>query len=182
MLYVFFPEKKESIDHTFRTGIIVHSAGTLGNVEKPITEIFDQKDIDQYFNINFVSFVLVNNLFLKLTKNIVRQQLIINITSLAAIQSIAGFGLYSPAKAARESFLRSVLVDQPDIKILNYSPGMVDTDMVSELCRQTWNEETKNFSTDKQNRIPAEVTIRKLIQLLKENKFVNGSRVDYYDL
>lgn len=48
---------------------------------------------------------------------------IVNITSLAAIQVIAGLGEYGVGKAAREMYMKVLSSESPSLRVLSYSPG-----------------------------------------------------------
>lgn len=51
---------------------------------------------------------------------------------------------YSVGKAAREAFFRALAVEENNLRILNYSPGPVQTDMHSEVAKrwtvENWSE------------------------------------------
>jgi len=38
--------------------------------------------------------------------------------------------------------MRALSVDTPSVKVLNYAPGPVDTDMIKVVAGETWNDET----------------------------------------
>ena len=48
---------------------------------------------------------------------------IVNITSLAAIQVIKGLGIYGVGKAAREMYFKVLSSESADLRILSYAPG-----------------------------------------------------------
>ncbi len=62
---------------------------------------------------------------------------IINISSLAGIQPFASCGIYSMGKAAREMFHKVLAeehkVKNSGVKVLNYAPGPLDTDMQKQI-------------------------------------------------
>lgn len=54
------------------------------------------------------------------------------------IRSIDKFFIqYSAGKAAREAFFRALAVEEPNLRILNYSPGPVQTDMHEEIAERS---------------------------------------------
>lgn len=60
----------------------------------------------------------------------------INIDSGAAYKPLEGWGLYCAAKAYVNMFLRTAQIENPEMKIVSYEPGVVDTPM-QEQIRQT---------------------------------------------
>lgn len=96
--------------------------------------------------------ILLNGAWLRALADAEGQKVIINTTSDNAYRGVPSMGLYStglpppatPAlsvgkegrssgKAARESFMRVVATEYPAIRVLNYSPGPVETDMLALL-------------------------------------------------
>lgn len=66
------------------------------------------------------------------------QLIIVNVSTLAAIQAFPSFGIYCMAKAAREMFHKVLAEEQKStpengIKVLNYAPGPLDTDMQTQI-------------------------------------------------
>jgi sepiapterin reductase len=115
---------------------------------------------------------------------------IVNISSLAAIQPIASWGVYGVGKAARE-MLHRTLADETktrtDIQILNYAPGPMDTDMQKAI------RDSPNLDPDVQEYfkkmklenklVPCDVSADKLTTLLNtKDSFVSGAHIDYYDV
>lgn len=83
----------------FDVAIVVHNAGSLGNITKKSSEFCSADEIRDYMELNFVSFVLLNNAFLKIINaEKAESRVVVNITSLLAIQGAAGYGLYGPGK------------------------------------------------------------------------------------
>jgi len=138
----------------FNAAIVVHNAGSLGNITKKSSEFCAADEIRDYMELNFVSFVLLNNAFLKIINSEKAEtRVIINITSLLAVQGAAGYGLYGPGKAAREGFLKCLAADDPSLRILNYSPGPVLTDMQNQIIAESWSDSTKDWSKKSCRRI-----------------------------
>lgn len=48
---------------------------------------------------------------------------VINVSSLLAVQAFPGWGLYAPAKAARDMLHQVVSKEDPTVRTLNYAPG-----------------------------------------------------------
>ena len=84
---------------TFDQGLIVHNAASLGPIQKLFTEIDQWSEVSRYFELNVVSFVTLNNVFLKhFDKENVSHRLVINISSICALQPFKSWSLYCAGK------------------------------------------------------------------------------------
>lgn len=75
-------------------------------------------------------------------------------------------------------------MENPDVNVLNYAPGPVDTDMFRTICDYMANPETKkmfNEMLEKKAVLTTEQTVNRLMQILKERKYKSTDHVDYYD-
>jgi len=75
-------------------------------------------------------------------------------------------------------------LENPDVNVLNYSPGPVDTDMFHTLCDNITNLANKQKfceMRDKKIILSPEQTINKLVEVLKAHKYKSADHVDYYD-
>jgi sepiapterin reductase len=71
-----------------------------------------------------------------------------------------------------------------NIRVLNYAPGPLDTDMQKEIRETMPNVPLKALYTQmhrEQKLISPLVSAQKLVHLLIQNTFQNGAHVDYYD-
>ncbi|CAM9383375.1 unnamed protein product [Scytosiphon promiscuus] len=110
--------------------------------------------------------------------------LVVNISSLAALQPFESWGGYSSGKAARDMFHRQVFLflamEQASIgglKVLNYAPGCMNTDMAREIRSAEQLEE--DLQSGKY--IEPVVSAEKCVRLVLSGTFVTGSHVDYWD-
>ncbi|VDM28163.1 unnamed protein product [Toxocara canis] len=171
----------------FESLVLVHNAGTTGDMTKRAVEISTAKEWHDFLQINLVAMILINNLVLrKITKEVASDRLIVNITSLLAIKSFPSFSQYAVAKAAREAFFRSLAVEDPSLRILNYSPGPVQTEMYAAIAVNSYDESVrasfKQGNTDVTRKVLLpEETVAKMFSVLETNAFENGGRVDYFD-
>lgn len=92
----------------YELALLVHNAGSLGNIAKGAAELESLSELEDYFKFNVYSMILLNNAFLKIFPQSapICQRMIINITSLCAIQPMKSFTLYCTGKATREMFLK----------------------------------------------------------------------------
>uniref|UniRef100_A0A0A9XDI4 Sepiapterin reductase n=1 Tax=Lygus hesperus TaxID=30085 RepID=A0A0A9XDI4_LYGHE len=168
----------ESYDAFF----LVHNAGSEGKG-------FLAKDMDsvqywqEYMSLNLYSMTAITSAFLRIF-NSGAPRTIINITSLAAVAPFKGMGFYCVSKASREMYLKVLAVENPDLRILNYSPGVVKTDMISRVITTVNDQSTKQSfeSLVKENKLvePSE-TVGYMIKVLDEGSFKNDGRVDFFD-
>ncbi|KAF6203298.1 hypothetical protein GE061_003716 [Apolygus lucorum] len=170
--------KSELYDSFF----LVHNAGTEGKGSLA-------KDMDsvqywqEYMSLNLYSMTVVTSAFLRIF-NSGAPRTIINITSLAAVVPFKGMGFYCVSKSSREMYLKVLGEENPDLHILNYSPGVVRTDMISRVINTVDDQSTKQSfeSLVNDNKLvePSE-TIGYLIKVLDEGSYKNGGRVDFFD-
>ena len=155
--------------------VLVHNAGTLGNISQPLAAHTDAAEVHSYFAVNLTSMWAITASFLSRFKSAPR--LVVNITSLAARQPFAGLGMYCVGKAAREAFMANLATENPEVRVLNYSPGPCDTKMPEEaragLCFEETREQFRTMTMQ-----TTEYAVSKLLGLLKENTFKNGATID----
>ena len=86
-----------------------------------------RESIEKIYNTNVIAPIILIQKILNLSNP--ERIKIINITSGAAKKPLPGWSLYSSSKAAVEIYLEALLLEYPNIKIINYDPGVVDTNM-----------------------------------------------------
>uniref|UniRef100_A0A915PPF8 Sepiapterin reductase n=1 Tax=Setaria digitata TaxID=48799 RepID=A0A915PPF8_9BILA len=174
---------------TYDALLLVHNAGTVGDLTKRSLEISNSDDWHSYLQINFVSVVLINNSVLSaIPQRVAPARYILNVTSLLAIKAFPSMAQYSVGKAAREAFFRTLAVEEPNLRILNYSPGPVQTDMHNEIAKTSYDEgvrksfqaQADNSEVNRRTLSPKE-TVAKMLSVLEEDKFESGSRYDFFD-
>lgn len=169
-------------DKDFEVAVVVHNAGTLGDLKKTSKDLKDPEEVDAYFRLNVTSMVVLNSMFLGVFPK--GKRVVINITSLCGIKPFQGFALYCTGKATREMFLKVLAAEEPEVKVLNYSPGPVLTDMADEILDGLQTHELRKPFEDMRSSggyLTTEQTIAKLIQLLETNDFQSGDHVDVFD-
>ncbi|KAK6166428.1 hypothetical protein SNE40_023122 [Patella caerulea] len=166
----------------FEQAIIFHNAGTLDSLKYcPQLDSFAKNS--QYFDINLTGLIALNGKFLSTFDT--QPKVVINISSLAAKKPYKSWSLYCTVKAGREMFFRVLAAEDPSIRVLNYSPGPVDTDMLTYARNETPDKDVKEaflaMNSD-QKMLSADTTVLKLVELLEKNTFENGSHIDYFDV
>ena len=162
--------------------VLIHNAGSVGDITKPMIEQSDPKAIQDHFAVNFSSMFVLSAHFL--SHFTTGHRMIVSITSLLAVKYLPSFALYSSAHAARRALMGVLAVENPDVRLLNYSPGPCETDIQREIRERCFSESVreqfKGYATDKKV-LSCQESISKMVAVLKEDKFENGGVVDYFD-
>ena len=127
----------ESIQHSvvYAATLYINNAGTLGDLKYIGKDSSSALEISNYLQTNLTSNIyLVDQLMSfyfnkQLNTDCIR---VANISSLAAIQATVSWSLYSTVKAAKEMFFNTLAlenVQNPAVKVLNYAPGPLDTNV-----------------------------------------------------
>ncbi len=118
--------------------ILINNAATI----HPIHQVgqFEEKEISEHIQINLVSLIVISNFFIHKFKNSSQNKLIVQITSGAAQNAIAGWSLYCASKSAVNMFNDSLnfeLSPESMVKTVTYSPGVMDTQMQKNIRSRT---------------------------------------------
>jgi NAD(P)-dependent dehydrogenase (short-subunit alcohol dehydrogenase family) len=127
------------VEHTGRLDVLVNNAGTA--ILAPLAEMNDA-DIEAMIDLNFRAVVYLTRRALPLMQ---RQGhgVIINVSSIAAVDPFAGFDVYGATKAAVELFTLAVAREgQPHVAAYCVRPGAVDTPLLRRLFPQFPRDET----------------------------------------
>lgn len=116
---------------------------------------------------------------------------VVNISSLWATEAAASFGVFSASKAAMEMFYE-VLAEEthnntssPFIKVLNYSPGPLDSTLQREIRESPhsdphWKQSCCRMK-EEGTLICPDKSARKLSLLIIQELYESGDHIDYYD-
>ena len=163
--------------------LLVHNAGTCPDISRPLLNHNDGNSMQKHFAINYTSMVILNSLLL--TKlEVVKDKMVVLISSIVATTPVVGFGLYAACKAARESYGRVLALENPTLHVLSYSPGPLDTEMFHNVISSHYSEDVRKFSKDSYEKgevLQPDVSVAKLVGILKTNAFESGKVVDYFD-
>jgi short-subunit dehydrogenase len=121
------------------------------------------------------------------TANTNKHVTVVNISSLMAVQPFPTLATYSAGKAARDSFHTAMAHESSNItentnvivRILNYAPGPLETDMTLELRKASALDATLQTNVRKPAIDPND-SAQVLMQLLHDDTYTNGAHVDYY--
>ncbi|XP_071982495.1 sepiapterin reductase [Engystomops pustulosus] len=168
-----------------QTLLIINNAGSLGDISKKFVEMTDVDEVSGYLSLN-VSCTLC------LTSSLLRvfpgrpglQRLVVNVSSLAALQPFRSWSLYCAGKAARDMMFRVLAAEEGDVRVLNYAPGPLDTDMQLQARTQTADPEVREQLLHMKNSgklVDPGASARKMLDLLQSGAYQSGDHVDYYD-
>ena len=166
--------------------VLVNNAGSLGHLG-PLADMISLKDLQQSLDFNVTSSLWLSIRFVKSMLN--ASCVVVNISSLCAIEPFPTMGVYCTGKAARDMFYKvwaKELGDASNVKLLNYAPGALATDMTGMLRHATQLDPSlQTFYRDAHESgelIPPSKTALRMVKLVWNNEFENGSHIDYWDL
>ena len=122
----------ENVTHV----IYVSNVGSLGYLNT--VENLDLSHIQNAYDLNITSSTYIVAQILQKYKPQKEIKIhLINISSLAAVQPFSNWSLYCAGKAARDMFFQVIAEENSNtdnnIRVLNYAPGPLDTDMQREI-------------------------------------------------
>ncbi|XP_063166169.1 sepiapterin reductase [Candoia aspera] len=165
--------------------LLINNAASLGDVSKSFSKFTDPGEVNSYLTLNITS-------ALCLTASILEafparpglSRVVVNISSLCALKPFKSWTLYCTGKAAREMMFRVLAAEEPDVRVLNYAPGPLDTDMQKVARTQSADPELRQMCLHMKQcgqLIDCEVSSQKLLSLLLANTFESGAHIDFYD-
>eukprot|EP00095_Tigriopus_kingsejongensis_P003140 snap_masked-scaffold438_size171652-processed-gene-0.21 protein:Tk03140 transcript:snap_masked-scaffold438_size171652-processed-gene-0.21-mRNA-1 annotation:"sepiapterin reductase" len=166
---------------SFERAIIVHNAGSLGPQDRLASEFKDLDEMTRYFTNNLFSAMILTSVCQEEIFSQGPKAFVINISSLAAVQPVSSWSFYCISKASRNMYFQCLANESPEVRVLNYAPGPLDTDMVSNLLAdpQCHPDIQKMFAELKsQNNILApQTSAEKLIAIIQADQFKSGAHV-----
>lgn len=161
---------------------LFNNAGTLGSLQ--FTKNLTYQDIKSSTQINLVSPMLLTARFLKQFSGCIKT-VIVNVSSLAAIQPFATWGMYCATKAARDIAHRTIALEEPNVRVLNYAPGPIDTEMMTRVREEMPDFGVKQVYLDmhaENKLVNPEDSAKELFKVMDADEYENGAHIDYYDL
>ncbi|KAF7987499.1 hypothetical protein HCN44_003261 [Aphidius gifuensis] len=169
----------------FDRAILIQNAGSVGDVTKNTAQMNDMDYWKNYFALNVFSTAILNSVFMKLfNDNVKAKKYIINISSLMGIKPFKSMGYYGSGKAAREMYFKVFAEEFPQVNVLNYSPGPVETEMLVTVATKAGDDEVRNTINDtriQKKSLTPEQTVNRLVNILRDQKYKSGDHVDYFD-
>jgi sepiapterin reductase len=180
---------KEMVKHVLDADhiVFINNAASLGHLG-PCVDSPSLADMRANVDLNITSALWTSTRFTRLVGESASDTAVItivNISALAAIQVFPTMGVYAAGKAARNHYHATLAKElhgsTKHIKVLNYTPGPLDTDMANEFLS------AENLDADlkpsfQQQLVDPDDSATKLVELLAGRDFESGQHIDYYDL
>jgi len=168
--------------------ILVNNAGTVGNIQH-LGDI-GSSEIISTFNINLIAPAILTNVFISSYRSIKIEQLILNISSGAGRNPIDGWSIYCSSKSGLDMFSQvlqeEINIDMSTIKILSLAPGIIDTDMQTEIRNSTLEgfSNLERFIEYKKNGDLANPknTAEKVLKFINDHRLANHTLCSVRDL
>jgi len=167
---------------SFQSAIIVHNAFQLGNLTKFVTDLKDPAELQDQLNINVVSPLVLNAIWLDAVKA-VKNKIVVNVTAPSTTKALPSFGMTAIGKAPVYLALSILAKECPEVKVLHFDPGMVDTDGLRQIRDTSHFEEIRTWVKsyyDKGELLEQDQTAQGLIKILTDNAFQTGEYVSAY--
>ena len=180
----FIEKLFDSVSSSFDQALLINNAGSLGNVSVSLSQQTDFGCVSEYFSLNVAAPIVLTSQFLKRFQS-ARGKYVVNISSLCAIEPFESFGLYCAGKAARDMASRVLAKETSDVRVLNWAPGPMDTEMTQRAADESQSDRTRKLFGDmkkEQKYVPLEDSVQKLILLLAKDEFESGIHLDFYDV
>ncbi|XP_008300611.1 sepiapterin reductase [Stegastes partitus] len=172
----------EGIDHL----MLINNAASLGDVSRCVTSFTNMAEVDSYLSLNVSSSLCLTARVLQaFPQRPGLRRTVVNVTSLCALQPFRSWVLYCTGKAAREMMFKVLAEEEPDIRVLNYSPGPLDTAMQVEARTNTADPSIRKSFVDMFDQgqlLTCEASCAKLMKLLLEDNYTSGAHIDVYDV
>jgi NAD(P)-dependent dehydrogenase (short-subunit alcohol dehydrogenase family) len=169
-----------------RQAVLVNNAATAEPVG--VLERLAAGDIARGLAVNLVAPTVLAGRFCRAFANHAGDRRVINVSSGAAVQPIAGEGLYCIAKAGLEMLTRSLATEQGrgGIRVVTLRPGIIDTGMQRFLRGQSAAslpsvDLFRGFHAGGQL-VPAETVARRAVERLIEGAVESGRTYSYAEL
>ncbi|NP_001120067.1 sepiapterin reductase [Xenopus tropicalis] len=165
--------------------LIINNAGSIGDVSKMFVDFSDPKEVTDYMMFNVSSpLCLTASLLKTFPRRPDLQRVVVNVSSLAALQPFKSWALYCSGKAARDMIFRVLAEEEKDVRVLNYAPGPLDTDMHVVARTQTADPELRRFLMDRKEKgkmVDIQVSAKKMLDLLEADAYKSGDHIDFFD-
>ncbi|XP_074141638.1 sepiapterin reductase-like [Sminthopsis crassicaudata] len=126
--------------------LLINNAGSLGDPSKGIIDLTDPAEVNDYWMLNVTSALCLTSGVLRTfppSSNLGR--IVVNISSQFALKPTKSWALYCMGKAARDMMFKVLAAEEPDVRVLSYAPGPLDTDMRQIAKAYTKDPETRQM-------------------------------------
>jgi benzil reductase ((S)-benzoin forming) len=165
------------------TALLINNAGLL----QPIGPLQSQDvgDVGRAGSVNVTAALMLSATFAQATSPKVDRR-ILHVSSAAGHKAYRGWAIYCASKAALDHHARAVALDEtPGLRICSVAPGLIDTDMQTEIRASSLDDfpdrpRFDEFKERGQLRPPREVAAR-LVDYLLSARFGSKPVVDLHD-
>ncbi|KER27008.1 hypothetical protein T265_05841 [Opisthorchis viverrini] len=143
----------DQLEKVAQWNLLVHNAATIGSTVIRADERTSVASLEDYYRANLLAPMIITSLFLNYFApfgSVHPPVIVLNVSSLFAMQPCSLMSDYCVGKAARHMYLKSLSTDRPTVAVFNYCPGPLDTDMFNEMLvghadpeRRAWAENLK---------------------------------------
>lgn len=109
----------------------VYTAFSISPIKKIGTYSLDE--IKDNIDLNIRDIVFLTNCLVQFSKECKSQLKLIHFDSGAAYKPLDGWGMYCASKAYLNMFFQTVQLENPEVKIVSYEPGVVNTPMQEKI-------------------------------------------------
>ncbi|KAI9002728.1 hypothetical protein BC832DRAFT_585343 [Gaertneriomyces semiglobifer] len=185
---------------SYTQAYLFNNAGSLGKLDRIRTQT--ASDIRAAIDLNVTAPTVLTAAFLRRFASVVEKTVIVNVSSLAGIQPFDCWGIYSAGKAARDMIHKVIALEEslleedetqnrnnetqnPRVRVLNYAPGPLDTDMQTRIRQEMPDVALRDVYTDMHVQgklVDPNTSAVALMRLLEKDEYENGDHVDFYDV
>lgn len=166
--------------------LLINNAGSVGDISKYFVNLTNPADVNSYLAFNVTSPLCFTSAVLgAFPKSPGRHRVVVNISSLCALQPYKSLTLYCAGKAARHMMFQVLAAEQSDVRVLNYAPGPLYTDMFQLVCTTSVDSDLRLHFQNMKNSgtvLDCKVSAEKCVSLLLDDTFQSGAHIDFYDL
>jgi len=168
----------------FDVALVVHNAAQIGDLSKKVIDFNNVQELQDQLNINLVSMLALNSVWLELVKN-AKKKLVVNMTAGSATTARPSLGLTGMVKSSRQMTLSVLAKESLDVQVLHYDPGAVDTEALRAIRDESHSKEIREWIAEyyeKDEVLTADHVVQGLIRTLDDGKFESGSYVNAYNI
>ncbi|XP_051758899.1 sepiapterin reductase b [Ctenopharyngodon idella] len=190
-------EKTEGVEKTLQAAketpssemdhlLLINNAGSLGDISRFAQTFTDPAEVNRYLSLNVSGALsLTAGVLQAFPRRLGLRRTVVNISSLCALKPFPSWVLYCTGKAARDMMFRVLAEEEPDVRVLSYAPGPLDTDMQLQARRfsgdLTLRRSFSSMCSDGQL-LSCQESGAKLMKLLLDDDYPSGAHLDFYEL
>ena len=169
-------------DKDFEHIIFVNNASSLGDATKTLTDYEDPAEMARYWNINITSRMYMTTQICRVFQH--SKRTVVHTVRYEAASPTPYLGPSCMATSAIMSFGRTFAQENPNIRVLQFTAGALDTKRVHRLIENCGNQllqdELKKFKEENKLTIPLEAA-KRMIRFIEGDDFTKGEVLDIHD-